>query len=145
MTYVHLLWRRINQKLQASWQPPPPPTPPPSPLYAHHRRSASSRKHCVTNSHPQHISRRWWRLSTCILTVCICHYSRWWWFQCRRSWPPRCNSSGSPHQCLPLTLWALCDSPLLSFPPANYRTWHLGEKNIYVHIHWRSLPRWKCN
>lgn len=40
---------------------------------------------------------------TWILTVCICHCIHWQWFQCRRSWPQRCNSFGNPHQYRPLT------------------------------------------
>lgn len=50
-----------------------------------------------------------------VLTVCICHCSHWWWFQCRRSWRRRCNSSGNPDQSRPLTWWKI--HHLKSWPP----------------------------
>lgn len=77
---------------------------------------ASSRKHCVTNPESDNTTRRWC-LSVFILTVCICHCTHWQRFQCHRSWPQRCNNFGNLHQCQPLTLWALWNSPLVSYLP----------------------------
>lgn len=70
-------------------------------LYTPHRRSLRNRPHLSTLT------------MTFILTVCIGHCTRWWWFRCHRSWPPRCDSFGNPHRSRPLTWWALWTAPLV--------------------------------